>query len=165
MIDELRTLVALNDLKTMLKTATYLRVTQSTVSKRIQHLEEITQQEIVVPSGRRIELTDYGRHLALEAPKVLQDLEQLLLPHPTHRTDMPKLIIGVGESILTSWAARSLVKFEKRKPKTQLEVPCPSCPSHPGQNFVRESFTWAYVLLKKCPIQHSISKKFTRNLL
>ena len=122
MIEELKTLVALHDLKTMLKTATYLRISQSTVSKRIQNLEALTDQSLIYPNGRRVELTEYGQHLAINAPRILQDLEALLLPHPNKHTDMPKLVIGIGESILTSWAARSVARFEKKQPNTKLEV-------------------------------------------
>jgi DNA-binding transcriptional LysR family regulator len=122
MIEELKTLVALKDLKTMIKTATYLRVTQSTVSKRIQNLEQITDQRIVIKSGRYIELTDYGLDLAKRAPVVLQEIDDLLLPQPGQKKFMPRLILGIGESILTSGAARSVAKFERKRPETQLVV-------------------------------------------
>ena len=122
MIDELKTLTALADLKTMTRAATYLRVSQSTISKRIQTLEDLSQQKLTQPVGRRVELTDFGRQLAEAAPKVLLELEFLFLPHPSKSNFMPKLRIGIGESILTSSVARSVVRFEEVMPEVTLEV-------------------------------------------
>jgi len=122
MIEELKTLVALNDLKTMTKAATYLRVSQSTVSKRIQNLENYCGQKVVIPNGRRIVLTDFATSLAQKAPHLLLEFEQLFVPAPHLSTAMAKLVIGIGASILTSWAAKGVAKFEKKNKETKIEV-------------------------------------------
>jgi len=111
MIENLETLEALYQHKTMMKAATALRITQSSVSKRIANLENQIGKQLIQKSGRRVLLT-------YEAKKILDKV----LPHligikeaieEDGNQTLPRLTVGFSESILSSWGAKSLSNFYK----------------------------------------------------
>lgn len=118
MIENLETLEALFKYKTMTKAATALRITQSSVSKRLANLEAQLGKQLIQKNGRRVILT-------FEAKKILDKI----IPHligikeamdENISETLPRLTIGLSESILSSWGARSLAKFNKQFPNFEL---------------------------------------------
>lgn len=112
MIHELETLNALEKHKTMIKAATSLRVTQSTVSKRIQSLESMTDKTLIIKKGRRVELTSAGHKLLNDALPLLRELKELLGQDDVN--ELGRLTIGFSESILSTWGAKFIGKYAKK---------------------------------------------------
>jgi len=119
MIDEVETLQALATHKTMGKAALSLRVTQSTVSKRIQTLEHKCNKELIVKVGRNVELTLDGKELLLEALPHIRSLKEIF--DKPNQQEETSLIIGFSEAILSSWGSKLLAKFAKKNKDVIIE--------------------------------------------
>ncbi|PIK15131.1 LysR family transcriptional regulator [Halobacteriovorax sp. JY17] len=119
MFEELETLNALARHKTMGKAATSLRVTQSSVSKRIQALEEISNKELIVKNGRLVELTPAAFALLDKALPLLRELKETIKGEL--ETKVSRISIGFSESILSSWGAHVISKYALKKKETILE--------------------------------------------
>ncbi len=120
MYEGLQTLIALSDAGTMTRTALQMRVSQSTISKRIASLEAEVGEPLVEPEGRRVRLTPRARELVSRATPLLQELRTVLAAAPG--ADGGQLTIGVSESILSSWGARHLEKAARAVPGLELEL-------------------------------------------
>ena len=120
MYDGLLTLIALADAGTMTRTALRLRVSQSTISKRIASLEAEVGEALVEPDGRRVRLTPRARALVSRAGPLLQELRAILEDAPA--TSGGRLTIGVSESILSSWGAAQLRRAAADVPGLELEL-------------------------------------------
>ncbi|MFG1591794.1 LysR family transcriptional regulator [Halobacteriovorax sp. CON-3] len=118
MLVELETLNALAKYKTMGKAATSLRVTQSTVSKRIQSLEQQTKKILVVKKGRNVEITTAGQKLLFDSLPLMQKLKEIL---DQDYEEMSRLAIGFSESILSSWGAKFITDFAKKNKEVIIE--------------------------------------------
>ena len=117
MIIELETLNALNKHKTMGRAATALRVTQSSVSKRIQALESMTHKILIKKNGRHVELTQEGQRLLDDGLPLLRELKDLIGQKDS--VDIIRLDIGFSESILSSWGAKAIGAYSKVLRKRQ----------------------------------------------
>jgi len=120
MLDNLKTLVALNKFHTMSETATALGITQSAVSKRIATLERELQKELVEHIGRKVRLTSSGQRLVKRTGSLILELQKELYEVPT--LEKGKIILGVSEGILASWGARVLKNVEEEIPQLTLEL-------------------------------------------
>lgn len=101
MIENLETLLTLARTGTMLEASTELRITQSAVSKRIATLERYYDRKLVQKKGRRVELTQHGKHLVDKVTPVLSELRDLFIDDLSAAKG--ELLIGVSDAILSSW--------------------------------------------------------------
>lgn len=119
MIDEIETLQALAIHKTMGKAALSLRLTQSTVSKRLQNLENKCKKELIAKVGRYVELTVDGKDLLEHALPHIRSLKEIFDSPP--KQERTSLVIGFSEAILSSWGAKLLAKFARKNKDIKIE--------------------------------------------
>lgn len=120
MLDNLKTLVALNKYSTMSETATALGITQSAVSKRISTLERDLQQELIEHIGRKVKLTGNGERLVKRTGSLILELQKELYEEPT--IGKGRIVLGVSEGILASWGAQVLKSIDEQIPELTLEL-------------------------------------------
>lgn len=120
MLLELETLVALSHHQTMTQTATYLRISQSAVSKRIASLETMVGKQLVNRTGRRIALTQEAKALVAKAAPLISEIQDLT-KSIHHRPAVPRVPIGVAESVLIGWFSTFLAGFIKDFTDWQME--------------------------------------------
>lgn len=120
MIANLEALSALSETGTMTRAATFLRITQSAVSKRIATLEGETGQKLIEPIGRRVRLTPAGVRLLEKTRPFLVALKDAI------SDDAPaqggRIVIGISESILCSWGPDLLAKVQTSIPDLEFSV-------------------------------------------
>ena len=104
MFDNIETLIELNKQKTMLKTALSLRISQSTVSKRINSLEVFYNKKLIEKKGRYVVLTDDGNALINNVLTHITGIREALGYSKDIKSEFIK--IGISESILSSWGAK-----------------------------------------------------------
>ena len=120
MLDGLQTLVCLAQEGTMTRTATVLRLGQSTVSKRIASLEAELGYDVVERHGRRVRLTVRGRQLVDRVAPLLGSLQAAVSDDP--RIAAGTLAVGVSESLLASWGAELLQRAQAGVESLRLEL-------------------------------------------
>ena len=118
MIEQLETLETLREYKTMLKTATAMRLTQSSISKRIANLEFITQKKLIEKNGRRVTLTHDALVLLEKTRPCIIGIKQALQEELT--INQSKINIGFSESILSSWGPRVIKDLQKKIKHIQI---------------------------------------------
>jgi len=110
MIENIETLLALHQQGTMLKASSLLRVSQSTVSKRIASLEQYFNKRLISKSGRHVVLTPDALRIVDKLGTLIGEIRELV----TDSNDEHKCVVGVSESILSSWGPKYIMpKFEK----------------------------------------------------
>ena len=115
----LETLVAFHQTGSVTEASTALRITQSSASKRLAQLEAISGTQLFKRQGRQISLTDAGLQMASKAREAMATLKSILEPQSTSSSN---IVIGVSESILTSWGAEVLQKALRRIEGLRLEI-------------------------------------------
>ena len=120
MFDQIETLSTLAVTGTMTRTATQLRITQSTVSKRIAALEREVGQPVTEAHGRGVRLTPAGHRLLERAAPLVAALRQALREEEAHHTG--RLALGISESILASWGPRVLAGVRRAAPEIDLHI-------------------------------------------
>jgi DNA-binding transcriptional LysR family regulator len=120
MYEGLETLIALSEAGTMTRTALRMRVSQSTISKRIAALEAEVGAALVEPEGRRVRLTPRARALVSRATPLLRALGDALAAEP--EAPGGRISIGVSESILSSWGAKQLERASRAVPGLELDL-------------------------------------------
>jgi DNA-binding transcriptional LysR family regulator len=118
MLDALETLGLLGELQTMGRVATRLRVTQSAVSKRIAALEHELGAKLIEREGRRVRLTPKALELVGRAQPLLAELRSTLAGE--RYLERGRLVLGVSESLLTSWAPLALADVQRAQPDVEL---------------------------------------------
>lgn len=118
MIELIETLEAIKKHKTMGKAATSLRLTQSSVSKRIQTLEYECGKRLVVKNGRYIELTKEAHLLLEKSLPLVYELKDIL--YKDADPIIQNINIGFSESIISTWGARALAKYSKKNPQINI---------------------------------------------
>jgi DNA-binding transcriptional LysR family regulator len=118
MLDALETLGLLSELGTMGRVATRLRVTQSAVSKRIAVLERELGGKLLERAGRNVRLTPKALELIGRAQPLLDELRSTL----AGEAHLPRgrIVLGVSESILTSWGPLALADAQRALPELEL---------------------------------------------
>jgi DNA-binding transcriptional LysR family regulator len=106
LIELFETLEALKQFKTMRAAAVALRVSQSTVSKRIAQLENLAGVELLVRVGRVVELGPNAIDFLEQARPHLDSLKDLLAGKNT-QSDL-RISLAMTESIISSWGAITL---------------------------------------------------------
>lgn len=106
MLTHLETLIELHKQGTMLRTSSILRISQSTVSKRISALESHYGTKLIEKKGRNVTLTEEARLLLNRISPLLSELRESI--YQTHHTHQKTIQLGVSESILSSWGAHQL---------------------------------------------------------
>lgn len=119
MIENLETLITLSKTGTMLETATVLKVSQSAVSKRIAALERHYDRRLVERHGRRVVLTAHGTRLVERVAPLVTELRSVFLEEPTLQRG--KIILGVSEAILASWAPALFARVRVELPEVEFE--------------------------------------------
>jgi DNA-binding transcriptional LysR family regulator len=119
MIENLETLITLSKTGTMLETATVLKVSQSAVSKRIAALERHYDRKLVERHGRRVVLTAHGTRLVERVAPLVTELRSVFLEEPTLQRG--KIILGVSEAILASWAPALFARVRIALPEVEFE--------------------------------------------
>lgn len=120
MLLELETLIALSHHHTMTQTATYLRISQSAVSKRIASLEAQVGHLLVDRTGRRIKLTREAEALVAQAAPLISQISELT-KSVQHRPRTPLVALGVAESVLIGWFSAFLAGYTQNLTEWQLE--------------------------------------------
>jgi len=118
MIENLETIYALSRFGTMSEASTHLRVSQSTVSKRIASLENYYNRKLIQKIGRRVELTKDGEKLAEKVPVLLVELRDLF--NDEEPVPGSELIIGVSEAVLSSWGPAVFAKVCRDIPEVKF---------------------------------------------
>lgn len=106
MLEELRTLLALEATGTLSEAAVRLRLTQSAVSKRLQALEAELGFKLVEPDGRRLRITSRGLQVLAKARGLLLEVEAL--KDLREATTARSMGIGIADSIASSWGPKVL---------------------------------------------------------
>jgi DNA-binding transcriptional LysR family regulator len=120
MLDALETLGLLSELKTMGRVATRMRVTQSAVSKRVALLEAALREKLVEREGRHVRLTGRGLELVGRVQPLLAELRSTLAGE--QQLERGRLLLGVSESILTSWGPSVLAAAQRAQPDVELAL-------------------------------------------
>lgn len=120
MLEALETLVVLAETGTMVQTATRLRISQSAVTKRIAALEAELNVALVERVGRRVKLTAFAEELIARTRPLLAELREAL----SGQRDLARgrIVLGVSESLLTSWAPRVLARARATLPEVMIEL-------------------------------------------
>ena len=120
MFTHIETLIALATTGSMTRAATHLRVTQSTVSKRLAALECEVGRPLTEAHGRGVRLTPAGHRLLTRDEPLVASLRQALQEEELQTGG--RLEIGVSESILASWGPRVLAGVHRALPELELIV-------------------------------------------
>lgn len=112
MIAQLEALAALHRHGTMTRAATRLRITQSAVSKRIAALEHELGAALVERTGRKVQLTAEARDLLARTQPLLSELRATIAGR--HLEQDGTLVVGVSESILSSWGPALLARVQQK---------------------------------------------------
>lgn len=107
MIEGLETLLALRKHGSMVSVATALRLSQSTISKRIAALEQSYGYKLIEKSGRNVRLSDQALHLLEKVEPLLRQLREAIEVQAPQKKQY--VSIGVSESILSSWGAKKIL--------------------------------------------------------
>ncbi|MBT3979852.1 MAG: LysR family transcriptional regulator [Bacteriovoracaceae bacterium] len=121
MFDQIEALWAISRYQTMGKAGTYLRVSQSAISKRLAGLESQIGKKLVHKKGRYVVLTTEGENLLKQVSPLLTQLRSVLFESET-KGYQHNLVMGVSESIFSSWGAKSLFLARKKSPKLNFEI-------------------------------------------
>ncbi len=119
MLENLETLVELSKTGTMMETATRLKISQSAVSKRIAALERYYDRHLVERQGRRVVLTHHGTRLVEKVQPLITEMRSVFLEDSALRKG--KVILGVSEAILASWAPRLFAEVQAELPDVEFE--------------------------------------------
>lgn len=126
MLLELETLLALKKHKTMTRAALALRVSQSAVSKRISALEDRLGKPLLQRQGRLVILTAEAHELIDEALPAYQQLQDVLSRKTISHVNRV-LVVGVSDSVLSTWGAKVLQKASQGL-DLQLQLHCHRSP-------------------------------------
>lgn len=112
MLSQLETLLTLKKYETMTATSVALRVSQSTVSKRIDSLETFCGKKLIAKNGRRVELTKDALQLLEMVEPHLEGIQSSL--KATSVIENKLFRVGVSDSIFSSWGGEQLSQVEKK---------------------------------------------------
>ena len=118
MLHQLEALIALTRTGTVSAAAVELRITQSAVSKRIASLEAQLGRDLIEPHGRGVRLTPDGADLVARSRPLVAALNEVLTQERDVRGG--RLVLGVSESLLASWAPAVLATVRSRIPGLDL---------------------------------------------
>lgn len=120
MLEQLETLVAIADVGTMTRAATRLRISQSAISKRVANLEATLSAKLVEREGRRVRLTPAGTELVAKTRLLLGEVRDVVEGH--RDVARGRVVLGVAESVLSSWGPGVLARVKRALPEVTLEL-------------------------------------------
>lgn len=107
-------LVALQEHGTMLRAAARLGVSQPTISKRIQQLENELGQKLIEQSGRKVLLTPQATAILERAKPLYREFKEALREEASEGTG--ELAIALSGALLLSWGAKVLRNIRRENP-------------------------------------------------
>lgn len=120
MISNLEALIALSEEGTMNAAGVVLRISQSAVSKRIATLEYQLGKKLITKEGRKVVLTEEGMGLIKKVNPILAELKSTLAEESQGARQ--SLVMGVSESILSSWGGPALANIHQSMPQVKYKV-------------------------------------------
>ncbi len=120
MIESIEAFLTLVQKETMSAAAIHLRVTQSAISKRIATLEGQLNKKLIEKHGRKVRLTGEGQRFAKKAAPLLAEWKSLIMEET--QNEITQFVVGVSESILSSWGAEALFSIQRQLSNLELEV-------------------------------------------
>ena len=123
-IQNLRTLVVVNELGNFHRAALALNISQPAVSKRIRALEASLDCELLDRTHHRVQLTDRGQIVVREAEGVLEQYARLRQMVTEGEAGFQRLELGVVEAVLMSWFPDFLIRLRERYRNLDINLHC-----------------------------------------
>lgn len=120
-INQLKTFYWVGRLGTLAKAADMLHITQSTATKRLQELAQISDGALFEKSSRKNFLTARGKELMLECEKMFELLEQLEATKKSNRQPARTLYMGLSEVTALTWFPSFLRKMKDVYPTVTVQ--------------------------------------------
>ncbi|KOS64270.1 LysR family transcriptional regulator [Lysinibacillus agricola] len=119
----LRTFIVAAKTENFRETAEQLFITQSTVSKHIQHLEKELQTTLFERQGKHVKLNHIGAHFLQHAEKMLVTIDEGLQNTVSFLNGYTsQLTIGVAPQIANSTLPVIIHTFQQQNPSIQLTI-------------------------------------------
>ncbi|MGO1120526.1 transcriptional regulator GcvA [Rhodovibrionaceae bacterium A322] len=98
-----------------------LCVTQGAVSRQIQELEQVLEQQLFQRSGPHLSVTETGRQFSRRAAELLDNLERAVREARMHLGKGP-VTLSMLPSVATKWFAPRLGRFAAVLPEVDLRI-------------------------------------------
>jgi len=122
-LEQLRVFLAVAELQHVTRAAKGLNLAQSAVSHAIAALEARHDAQLFDRIGRRIELTEAGRVLLVQARAILAQVEQAELALSEFgRLERGTLTVHASQTIAGYWLPRHLAAFRRRHPGINIRL-------------------------------------------
>ncbi len=119
----LRTFIVAAKTENFRETAEQRFITQSTVSKHIQHLEKDLQTTLFDRRGNHVKLNHIGAHFLQHAEKMMATIDEGLQTTVSLVNGFTsQLTIGVAPQIANSTLPAIIDTFQQRKPSIQITI-------------------------------------------
>ena len=119
----LRTFVVAAQTENFRETAEKRFITQSTVTKHIQHLEKELQSVLFDRQGKQVTLNREGAYFWEQAQTILSTLDEGIQNMESFlKGYTSKLTIGVAPQIANSTLPAIMAQFQQRKPSIQIAI-------------------------------------------
>ncbi len=119
----LRYFVAVVENESYSRAAVRLRLTQPAVSRQIQHLEQTYKVRLLRRTGQKIEVTEAGKELFLEAKEIVARVDRLQhIVGAAAREPSGILSIGVTWATSEVFLPQLLMRFRERYPNVFIRV-------------------------------------------
>lgn len=105
------------------KAAANLHLTQPTLSRQLQQLEELYGSKLLIRGNRNITLTDSGMILKRRAQEILELNEKTIQEIQENENDVSGTItIGAGESLGSTIVPKLIKEFSKAYPRVKYQL-------------------------------------------
>lgn len=119
----LRTFIVAAKTENFRETAEKCFITQSTVTKHIQHLEKELQATLFERNGKQVKLNSIGAHFLQHAEKIVETIDEALQSTISFMHGYTsQLTIGVAPQIANSTLPAIIEIFQQQRPTIQLKI-------------------------------------------
>ena len=119
----LRTFIVAAKTENFRETAEQRFITQSTVSKHMQHLEKELQTTLFERQGKQVKLNHIGAHFLLQAEKMIATIDEGLQNTASFMDGYTsQLTIGVAPQIANSTLPVIIHTFQQQRPSIQITI-------------------------------------------
>ncbi|WP_285400407.1 LysR family transcriptional regulator [Lysinibacillus sp. fls2-241-R2A-57] len=119
----LRTFIVAAKTENFRETAEQRFITQSTVSKHMQHLEKELQATLFERQGKHVKLNHIGAHFLLQAEKMIATIDEGLQNTASFMNGYTsQLTIGVAPQIANSTLPIIIHTFQQQRPSIQITI-------------------------------------------
>jgi len=119
----LRTFIAAAKTENFREAAESRFITQSTVSKHIQHLEKALQTSLFERHVKHVKLNHLGAHFLRQAEKIVATVDEAYQSTQALKSGFTsQLTIGVAPQIANSTLPAIIERFQQQKPAIQLSI-------------------------------------------